>query len=171
MAADRTPSDIRIRAITLGDAAEIARIYNYYVTDTIVTFEEEPVSEHEIVDRIFEVQSASLPWLVAEQGQDILGYAYASKWKGRVGYRFAVEVTVYLDHSSVRRGVGSLLYAELLKQLKAAGIRTAIGGIALPNDASVRVHEKFGFEKVAHFKENGIKFDQWIDVGYWQLLL
>ncbi len=156
--------------MTLGDAAAIARIYNYYVTDTIVTFEEEPVGEHEIVDRIVEVQSAGLPWLVAEQGQDIVGYAYASKWKGRIGYRFAVEVTVYLDQGFVKRGVGSLLYAELLKQLKAAGVRTAIGGIALPNDASVRVHEKFGFEKVAHFKDNGIKFDRWIDVGYWQLI-
>src|ERR1035438_2628535 len=110
MAAERSPSDIRIRPITLGDAAEVARIYNYYVTDTIVTFEEEPVSEHEIVDRIFEVQSASLPWLVAEQGQDILGYAYGSQWKGRVGYRFAVEVTVYLDHHVLQRGVGSQLY-------------------------------------------------------------
>jgi L-amino acid N-acyltransferase YncA len=161
----------RVRAVAGGDAAAIARIYNYYVTDTIITFEEEPVSAGEISNRILEVHAAGLPWLVAEQGHEILGYAYASKWKGRRGYRFAVEVTVYLDHERVGRGAGSLLYAELLKQLKAAGIRTAIGGIALPNEASVRVHEKFGFEKVAHFKENGIKFDRWIDVGYWQLIL
>lgn len=161
----------RTRPVTLEDAAAIAQIYNYYVTDTIITFEEEPVSEQEIRNRINEVRAAGLPWLVAEQGGDILGYAYASKWKGRAGYRFAVEVTVYLSHDHVGRGAGSLLYAELLKQLKAAGIRTAIGGIALPNDASVRVHEKFGFEKVAHFKENGIKFERWIDVGYWQLIL
>ena len=171
MTTNHVPSDLRVRPVTRDDAAPIARIYNYYVTDTIVTLEEEPVSAQEITDRIGEVHAAGLPWLVAEQGNDILGYAYASKWKGRRGYRFAVEVTVYLDHERVGRGAGSLLYAELLKQLKAGGIRTAIGGIALPNDASVRVHEKFGFEKVAHFKENGIKFDQWIDVGYWQLLL
>jgi L-amino acid N-acyltransferase YncA len=171
MTIDHALAEPRVRPITPDDAAAIARIYNYYVTDTIVTFEEEPVAEQEIGDRINEVLASGLPWLVAEQGQDILGYAYASKWKGRRGYRFAVEVTVYLDHERVGRGAGSLLYAELLKQLKAAGIRTAIGGIALPNDASVRVHEKFGFEKVAHFKDNGIKFDRWIDVGYWQLLL
>lgn len=171
MATERAPAEIRVRPIAPGDAAAVARIYNYYVTDTIVTFEEEPVSEQEIGNRINEVLAAGLPWLVAEEEQEILGYAYASKWKGRRGYRFAVEVTVYLDHERVGRGAGSQLYAELLKQLKSAGIRTAIGGIALPNDASVRVHEKLGFEKVAHFKENGIKFDRWIDVGYWQLIL
>jgi L-amino acid N-acyltransferase YncA len=171
MATERSPEDIRIRPVTRDDAAAIARIYNYYVTDTIITFEEEPVSEQEIGNRISEVHAAALPWLVAEQGKELLGYAYANKWKGRRGYRFAVEVTVYLDRERIGRGAGSLLYAELLKQLKAGGIRTAIGGIALPNDASIRVHEKFGFEKVAHFKENGIKFDRWIDVGYWQLLL
>ena len=165
------PDEIRIRPVTLGDAASVARIYNHYVADTIVTFEEEAVSSEEIVNRIFEVQSASLPWLVAERGQDILGYAYASKWKGRIGYRFAVEVTVYLDPACVRQGIGSRLFARLLPELKELGVHTAIGGIALPNDTSVRVHEKFGFEKVAHFRENGLKFDRWIDVGYWQLML
>jgi phosphinothricin acetyltransferase len=167
----RAPDEIRIRPVTLGDAASVARIYNHFVADTIVTFEEEAVSAEEIVNRIFEVQSASLPWLVAERGQDILGYAYASKWKGRIGYRFAVEVTVYLDPACMRQGIGSRLFAQLLPELKALGVHTAIGGIALPNDASVRVHEKFGFEKVAHFRENGLKFDRWIDVGYWQLIL
>jgi L-amino acid N-acyltransferase YncA len=167
----RAPDEIRIRPVTLGDAASVARIYNHYVADTIVTFEEEAVSAEEIVNRIFEVQSASLPWLVAERGQDILGYAYASTWKRRIGYRFAVEVTVYLDPACVSQGIGSRLFAQLLPELKALGVHTAIGGIALPNDASVRVHEKFGFEKVAHFRENGLKFDRWIDVGYWQLML
>ena len=167
----RAPDEIRIRPVTLGDAASVARIYNHFVADTIVTFEEEAVSAEEIVNRIFEVQSASLPWLVAERGQDILGYAYASKWKGRIGYRFAVEVTVYLDPACMRQGIGSRLFAQLLPELKALGVHTAIGGIALPNDASVSVHEKFGFEKVAHFRENGLKFDRWIDVGYWQLIL
>jgi phosphinothricin acetyltransferase len=71
----------------------------------------------------------------------------------------------------MRQGIGSRLFAQLLPELKALGVHTAIGGIALPNDASVRVHEKFGFEKVAHFRENGLKFDRWIDVGYWQLIL
>ena len=118
-----------------------------------------------------DVESASLPWLGAEQGSEIVGYASASNWKRRYGYRFSVEVTVYLDPAFARQGIGTKLYGQLLPTLKAAGIRVAIGGIALPNVASVLLHEKFGFEKVAHFKAVGIKFDQWIDVGYWQLSL
>jgi L-amino acid N-acyltransferase YncA len=164
-------NDIHVRPATRDDAAAMARIYNYYVGQTIVTFEEVAVTANDFERRVEEVQAGSLPWLVAEQGSEIVGYAYASNWKRRYGYRFSVEVTVYLDPTSARRGIGTRLYAQLLLLLKAAGIRVAIGGIALPNDASVILHEKFGFKKVAHFKEVGIKFDQWIDVGYWQLSL
>ncbi len=97
--------------------------------------------------------------------------AYATKWKRRFGYRFSAEVTVYLDHVHAGRGIGSKLYDHLLPALRSAGIRVVIGGIALPNAASVALHEKFGFEKVAQFREVGIKFDQWIDVGYWEKIL
>ena len=163
--------EIIVRPATRDDAASLARIYNYYVAETIVTFEEEAVTSGDFERRIQEVQAGKLPWLVAERGSDIVGYAYASNWKRRYGYRFSVEVTVYLDPACARQGIGTKLYAQLLPTLKAAGIRVAIGGIALPNAASVLLHEKFGFEKVAHFKEVGIKFGQWIDVGYWQLSL
>lgn len=165
------PTAVLVRPATLQDAAAMARIYNYYVSKTIVTFEEEMVDGKDFEGRLQDVQSASLPWLVAEQGSKIVGYAYASNWKRRYGYRFSVEVTVYLDPAFARQGIGTKLYGQLLPTLKAAGLRVAIGGIALPNDASVLLHERFGFEKVAHFKEVGNKFDQWIDVGYWQLSL
>ena len=161
-------SDITIRAAALGDAEAIASIYNYYVANTIVTFEEEPVSPFEIARRMEEVWSSALPWLVAELGGRIVGYAYATKWKARHGYRFSAEVSVYLDTEHGGRGIGSKLYADLFPILRERGMRNIIGGIALPNDASVALHEKFGMEKVAHFKAIGIKFDQWIDVGYWQ---
>jgi L-amino acid N-acyltransferase YncA len=166
----RTSDAAAVRAVTVDDAAAIARIYNYYVTDTIVTFEEEPVSADDMVARIRDVESASLPWFVAEENGNVVGYAYAGKWKARHGYRIAVEVTVYLDAAHGGRGVGSALYSKLLTELKSIGIHTALGGIALPNDASIRLHEKFGFTKVAHFKENGIKFGKLIDVAYWQLM-
>ena len=163
--------DVRVRTVTDDDAAAIARIYNHYVTDTIVTFEEEPVTGDEMLARIHDVESVSLPWLVAELNGDVVGYAYAGKWKARRGYRIAVEVTVYLDSASGGKGIGSALYFQLLTELKSNGIHTAMGGIALPNDASIKLHEKFGFKKVAHFKENGIKFGELIDVAYWQLML
>lgn len=159
---------IEIRPAAAGDAAALARIYNFYVQETIVTFEEEAVSAAEMSARLREVQEASLPWLVAEDRGEVVGYAYAGKWRVRRGYRFSVEVTVYLDHRRGRAGIGTSLYQRLLSELPPRGIHVAIGGIALPNEASVALHEKLGFRKTAHFHEVGFKFDRWIDVGYWE---
>jgi phosphinothricin acetyltransferase len=133
-----------------------------------VTFEEAPVSSADFVGRILEVQSASLPWLVAEHDGSVVGYAYASKWKGRAAYRFSVELTIYLDPAHGGAGIGSALYKAIFTILEDHGVHAIIGGIALPNDASVALHEKFGFRKVAHFREVGFKFGRWIDVGYWE---
>jgi phosphinothricin acetyltransferase len=159
-----------IRAAAAGDPAAIAAIYNHYVARTVITFEEEPVSAPEMARRI-EATSASLPWLVAEREGEVVGYAYATPWRARSAYRFSVEVTVYVDPDRPRLGIGRRLYEALLPELHARGIHAAFGVIALPNDASVALHERFGFEKVAHLREVGFKFDRWIDVGYWQLLL
>ena len=89
----------------------------------------------------------------------------------RAAYRFSTEVTVYLDHEHVGKGVGSQLYAALFPQLRAQGVHAVLGGIALPNAASVALHERCGLEKVAHLREVGFKFGRWIDVGYWQRML
>ena len=136
-----------------------------------MTFEEDELAALQIARRIREVGSASLPWLVAEQGAQVVGYAYAGKWNARAGYRFSAEITVYLEPGHARRGIGSALYGELFPLLEAQGIRAVIAGIALPNEGSVALHEKFGFTKVAHFRAIGFKFSQWIDVGYWQRTL
>ena len=159
---------IVIRAAKVEDADAIAAIYNHYVLETIVTFEEDPVAPVEMARRIAEVQAAALPWLVAEEAGRVTGYAYATPWRSRIGYRFSVEVTVYTAPGQAGRGVGSRLYEALFPLLESRGIHAAMGGIALPNDASIALHEKFGFQKVAHFQEPGIKFGRWIDVGYWQ---
>jgi phosphinothricin acetyltransferase len=158
-----------IRPAVAADAGTIAAIYNHYITETIVTFEEEPVSATEIEGRVAEVQAASFPWLVAEETGRVVGYAYASSWKTRCAYRFSLESTVYLAPAQTRRGLGSRLYGTLLPELRGLGIHAVVAGIALPNAASVALHERFGFRKVAHFPEVGFKFDRWIDVGYWQL--
>ena len=100
-----------------------------------------------------------------------LGYAYASKWKGRCAYRFAVETTVYLDAPAHGRGLGRRLYERLLAALRESGMHVAIGGIALPNPASIALHEKLGFRKVGQFEEVGFKLGRWVDVGYWQVML
>lgn len=160
-----------IRVATASDADRIAEIYNHYVAKTVVTFEEEPVTGGEMRRRMDEVFASMLPWLVAESGAGVVGYAYATKWKARSAYRFSVETTVYLAAGLGRRGLGSRLYEELFRVLKEQGVHAAIGGIALPNDASVALHEKFGMRKVAHFEEVGFKFGKWVDVGYWERIL
>ena len=159
--------DQSIRPATAADADAIAGIYNHYVANTVVTFEEESVSGDEMRARIAEVDAAALPWLVADAG-GIAGFAYASKWKGRCAYRYSVEITVYLSPSATGQGWGTTLYRALFAELRARSIHTVLGGIALPNPASIALHEKFGLSKAAHFREVGYKFDRWVDVGYWQ---
>jgi L-amino acid N-acyltransferase YncA len=155
-----------VRSAAPEDAGAIARIYNHYVLNTWVTFEEETVSSDQMRTRIVETL-ATYPWLVYEQEGQIEGYAYASRWHARRSYRRSVETTVYLDHTKLGGGRGSMLYVELIRILKQRGFHTAIGGIALPNAGSVALHERLGFQKAAHYKEVGWKFEQWIDVGYW----
>jgi phosphinothricin acetyltransferase len=159
-----------IRACRPADAAQICAIYNSYVLDTVITFEEEPVDEPEMARRIGAV-TALLPWLVFEREGAIEGYAYATPWKARSAYRFAVESTVYVSRSSVRRGIGMRLYEALIAELRARGMHCVIGGIALPNPASVALHERLGFAKVAQFLEVGWKLGRRVDVGYWELML
>jgi phosphinothricin acetyltransferase len=161
-----------IRQAIEADAARISEIYNHYVLHTIVTFEETPVSVSEIQNRMVGVLEARLPWLVAERDGSVLGYAYATQWKRRIGYRFSVESTIYLEPGTERAGVGTMLYTELIAQLRKRGdIHAVFGGIALPNPGSVALHEKIGMSKVAHLREVGQKFGEWVDVGYWELIL
>jgi phosphinothricin acetyltransferase len=159
-----------LRACETTDAGPIAAIYNHYVRDTVVTFEETPVSTEEMAARIAKL-APRCPWLVAEDGGVIVGYAYATPWKERSAYRFSVESTVYCAPGHLRRGTGTKLYRGLIAELKARNFHSAVGGIALPNPASIALHEKVGFRKVAHFAEVGFKLGRWVDVGYWQLTL
>jgi L-amino acid N-acyltransferase YncA len=157
-----------VRACAPTDVAQICDIYNHYIERTVITFEETPVALDEMQARVATV-TQRYPWLVAVDAQgQVLGYAYASAWKTRAAYRHTAETTVYVRDGRVGQGCGKALYAALLARLDAQGCHVALGCIALPNAASVRLHEHFGFAKVAHFNEVGRKFEQWLDVGYWQ---
>lgn len=164
-------SSLSIRAATLADAWSIAAIYNHYVRHTVVTFEEEPVSTRVMEARIGAVRGHSLPWLVAENRDGVVGYAYAGQFKDRSAYRYCAETTVYLAHGREGRGIGTRLYSDLLDALRAQGLRTAVGIIALPNEPSVTLHEKLGFKHTGNLTSVGFKLDRWVDVGYWQKLL
>ena len=159
------------RPATVADAPAVAGIYNHYVRETDITFEEEEVAPTEIARRMQEVESASLPWLVAEGDDGIVGYAYAKAWHARSAYRFSVEIAVYVDVGRKRLGIGSRLYDHLLPIVEARGIHAVVAAIALPNEPSVVLHEKFGLAKAGHLREVGFKFRRWIDVGYWQRIL
>jgi len=159
-----------IRKVQKSDAQDICSIYNHYIRNSIATFDEEPLNVEQMEERIV-MATDELPWLVFEEKDRILGYAYASKWKGRCAYRFSVESTIYLSPESTGRGIGLKLYKALIHRLSELSYHSIIGGISLPNPASITLHEKLGFEKVAHFKEVGWKMDRWIDVGYWELIV
>lgn len=159
-----------IRSIKPADINQIKDIYNYYVLNSIITFEEEPVSAEKMSNSL-KTTIPDVPCIVFEENQKILGYAYAGVWKARSGYRYTAELSVYLIPDALNKGIGTLFYNELIDKLKKMNFHAIIGGITLPNDGSVALHEKFGFEKVAHYKETGFKFNQWIDVGYWELLI
>ena len=159
-----------IRHCVPSDAAAICAIYNDFVRRTIVTFEEEPVTVSAMAERIAGL-SSRLPWLVWEQDGRVDGYAYAAPWRSRASYRKSVETTVYVADSAVRRGIGTALYQALIEDLRERGLHAVVGGIALPNPASVALHEKLGFRQVGQLREIGRKLDRWIDVGYWERLL
>ncbi len=161
--------DLKIRPVTEEDAPAITGLYNPYITNTTITFEEEPVSAEEMLQRIHKVLAIPFPWLCAEVNGRLAGYAYAARWRERSAYRFVAESTIYMDPAFSGQGIGRQLYIELLNQLRAAGMHTVMGVITIPNPASIALHESLGFVKVAHFPEVGYKFNQWLDVGYWQL--
>lgn len=146
----------------------ICDIYNYYIENTVISFEEDKLNKADIKKRV-ENYTQKHPWLVGTVGEKMIGYAYATSWQSRCAYRETVEISCYLDHRQTGKGYGKQLYEVLLDRLKKLECHIVIAGIALPNEASVKLQEAFGFEKVAHFKEVGFKHDRWIDVGYWQL--
>lgn len=170
MTAGSELTDLVIRDALPSDAAECARIYAGYVTDSAVSFETEPPSAEEMVQRIAASQAAHA-WLVAEEACHVLGYAYATRHRERAGYRFACDVSVYLDPASVGRGVGRRLYAVLLARLESAGFRMACAGIALPNPASEALHRSLGFTDIGIYRRIGWKQGRWHDVLWLQLAL
>ena len=159
---------MNVRIARPEDARAVVDIYNHYLLTTAITFEEQPVLESDMAARMRNIEAAGLPWLVAEVEGVVVGFAYAGKWNARSAFRYSAESTVYVAHDNRAKRVGSTLYEDLIARLKEAGYRTLIGGIVTPNEASIRLHERFGFVKTALFREVGFKFGQWRDVGYWQ---
>ncbi len=161
---------VLIRTARPVDATAIAAIYNWYIENSICTFEEQPLQPEEMAARIGGA-TATEPWIVLERDGSMLGYAYASIWKARAAYGRSREVTIYLHEEATGRGYGKRLYRHLIDEIRKKPIHSLIASIALPNAGSVALHESLGFVKVGQFAEVGHKFGKFVDVGYWQLLL
>lgn len=159
-----------IRKVQIEDAQQLLEIYNYYVEHSIVTFDIEPLSLKTFKEKMIRINK-EYPFIVFEEDHKILGYAYGSRWRPKPAYNKTVESTVYVKHDEHGKQIGTKLYKELLQQLKQQKFHIVLGGLTLPNDASVNLHEKFGFELVAQFNQVGYKFNSWHDVGFWQLKL
>lgn len=158
-----------IRPYRDGDEIALAEIYRHYILHTTITFEEEPLSPQAMRERILGYVEAGHPWLVWEDEAGVVqGYAYAGKFHHRAAYRHTLEMSVYLRHGQQRRGMGRALYAALLAHLHRTGCHVVLGIVALPNAASEALHRSMGFEQVAHLREVGFKFGQWIDVGFFE---
>ena len=158
-----------IREVLNSDISSICEIYNHYVEHSSSTMEYQSVDEDYFRMKIDSSHQSGHFWLVAEHNNQIIGYAYSSQWNPRKGYKNTCEVSIYMSPNVVSKGWGTKLYTELFDRLIKLEILVFIAVITLPNSASISLHEKFGMKKVAHFPKMGIKFDKWLDVGYWQL--
>lgn len=161
---------MKLRVATADDAAAIARIYAPYVTASPVSFETEAPGEDEMRDRIQACQD-HYPWLAAVGEEEIVGYAYATAFRARPAYRYAVETSVYLASTAQQRGIGTSLYRALIDMLVAQRFTQAIAAITLPNEASVALHERMGFRQAGTYRQVGFKLGEWHDVGLWQRAL
>jgi L-amino acid N-acyltransferase YncA len=152
------------------DAAACAEIYAPSVESTPISFEFVAPDAAEFADRIARF-SATHGFLVAEEGGEVVGYAYACRWKERPAYDWSVETSVYVGAAQQGKGVGRALLAALIDRLRGQGYRIAVAGITLPNPASIALHERLGYEPIGVLRDIGWKLDDWRDVGYWQLRL
>lgn len=159
-----------IRAFHIDDTKELLDIYNFYVLNSTSTFHDVPLPFEEFLEKLTQI-SLNYPFIVFEENDEILGYAYGSKFRPKPAYNKTVESTVYVKNGVHGKQIGTKLYTELLRLLKQENYHIVLGVLTLPNDASVKLHEKFGFTQVADLKQVGFKFGEWQDVGFWQLNL
>ena len=158
----------KIRPATTKDATAVARVYAPYVLETAITFETEPPTAETMAQRIAKTVQTH-PWLIADRGGEIVGFAYAGKHSERPAYRWTVNVTVYVSDGVRQSGVGRALYDSLLTTLREQGFRSAFAEIVLPNPGSIKLHENAGFKKIGVHEDIGFKLGRWHDIGYWRL--
>jgi L-amino acid N-acyltransferase YncA len=167
---DDSRMTLALRLARESDAAQILTIYAPIVRGTPISFETEVPSEDEMRERI-RATGEFAPWLVCEESGEVIGYAYATRFRARAAYQWTVEVTVYVHSEHKRQGVARALYTRLIGLLCVQGFESAIAVIVLPNDPSVALHERLGFEKIGVLPATGFKLGAWHETGWWRLAL
>ena len=162
-------ANIRL-ANPLRDARQVAAIYYPYVINTHITFEYVPPNGSVIASRM-KSQQEKFPWLVCEHERELMGFAYGSSFRSQQAYDWSVETTIYVREAAHNLGIGSALYETLIKCLRLQGYMSAVGVIALPNEPSVSLHNKFGYKEIGILPDAGYKSGSWYDVGIWRLEL
>lgn len=159
-----------IRHVNLQDTKAIGAIYNEYIRTSIVTFDTEPVEEEEMRRRITLI-SNHYPFFVYETDNEVAGYCYAHAWKEKAAYRHTLETTIYLSPQHTGKGIGRQLMLRLIEECRKSGYHTLVACITEGNEASHILHLKLGFKQVSSFEQVGLKFDRWLGVADYQLLL
>jgi phosphinothricin acetyltransferase len=162
--AGEAPFTFAIRDATERDLPDLLEIYNHYVANSTVTFDEDPLTLREMRAKFRRVAELGYPWLVAETpSKQVIGYAYVSPWKPKAAYRFTVENSIYLRPASTGKGLGTALMAEMLRRAKKAGVKEVIAVIADRGaEASIAMHQRFGFTEIGHMGKVGFKFGRWL---------
>ena len=169
--ANRYNCPMHIRLASENDAVQIASMYAPIVENTAISFELEPPDATEMARRITNVLQGGRPWLVCDSGSQLLGYAFAGRYRERPAYNWSVESSVCVAASARGQGIGRALYESLLAVLALQGFKRVYAAIAMPNEPSIALHRATGFERVGTFRDAGYKHGQWRDVEWWQRLL
>lgn len=159
-----------IRRVTQADADAICEIYNYYILNTAITFETQEVDRLHMVDKINTIVSGNYPFFVYEENGMVLGYCYLNMWNKKSAYDSTAELSIYIHKDSRGQGIGHNLLRLMLDVCDRTRFHSIVSCITLPNEHSVKLHEKMGFAQVAYFREVGLKFGKWHNVGHWQLI-
>jgi phosphinothricin acetyltransferase len=164
-------ANVILRPFQWRDIPAITAIYKHYVDETAITFDTEAPGEPAMAEKFGHLVALGHPLIVAEADGEVLGYAYASTYRPRPAYRFTCEDSIYLHPQARGKGLGKAMLTELIAQSRSFGFRQMIAVITADTEASIAIHEKFGFRHVGRYEAVGFKFDRWLDIVHLQLAL
>lgn len=157
-----------IRPTRIEDLEAIKEIYNYYIENSVITFDQEPWTMEDAIHKMEILEQGDYPFICCYDKGELVGYYYLSSWNFRSAYSTTAEVTIYIKPDKIGQGYGKKMMRHMMEESQRRGFHSLIAAITIPNDASIALHEQFGFKEVSLFREVGYKAGIWCDVGHWQ---